>query len=175
MKDEKLERYVEALRTGDTGAFDYIYEQTHKRAYFTILYIVRDKMHAEDVLQETFVKAVSSIGQYRAGSNFYAWLNAIARSLALNHLKKYRREVATDFDEDSYKYGVQETELPYLFDLAAKILPEDEYQIMMLCQVSGYKRREVAAMLGMPIATVTWKNNQALKKLKKILEKEGRP
>ena len=83
--------------------------------------------------------------------------------------------MATDFDEDSYKYGVQETELPYLFDLAAKILPEDEYQIVMLCQVSGYKRREVAAMLGMPIATVTWKNNQALKKLKKILEKEGRP
>lgn len=42
----------------------------------------------------------------------------------------------------------------------------------MLCQVAGYKRREVAQMLNLPIGTVTWKNNEALKKLKKILEKE---
>ena len=44
----------------------------------------------------------------------------------------------------------------------------------MLCQVAGYKRREVAAMLQMPVGTVTWKNNEALKKLRKYLEKEGR-
>ena len=43
----------------------------------------------------------------------------------------------------------------------------------MLCHVAGYKRREVAEMLGMPISTVTWKNNEALGKLKKYLEKEG--
>ena len=43
----------------------------------------------------------------------------------------------------------------------------------MLCQVSGYKRREVAAMLNLPIATVTWKNNRALKKLKEYIKKEG--
>ena len=40
----------------------------------------------------------------------------------------------------------------------------------MLCQVSGYKRREVAEMLSMPVATVTWKNNEALKKLKRQME-----
>lgn len=43
----------------------------------------------------------------------------------------------------------------------------------MLCQTAGYKRREVAAMLNIPIGTVTWKNNEALKKLRKILEQEG--
>lgn len=43
----------------------------------------------------------------------------------------------------------------------------------MLCQVSGYKRREVSEMLGIPIGTVTWKNNEALKKLKAYLQKEG--
>ena len=51
---------------------------------------------------------------------------------------------------------------------------EDEYQIVMLCQVSGYKRREVASKLNIPIGTVTWKNNEALKKLKQYLEKEAR-
>ena len=44
----------------------------------------------------------------------------------------------------------------------------------MLCQVAGYKRREVAEMLDMPIGTVTWKNNEALKKLRQHLGGEGR-
>ena len=172
MKNDTLERKIQALQRGDGTAFDYIYEHTHKSAYFAILYIVRDKMYAEDLLQETFVKALRSLSQYAAGTNFTAWLFTIARSLALNHIKKYRREVVTDFDADAYKFGTGEAEIPYLFDLAARILPEDEYEILMLCQIAGYKRREVAEMLGIPIGTVTWKNNEALKKLKREIKKE---
>lgn len=173
MANEKLERKIAALKNGDMRVFDYIYTETHKTVYFTVFYIVRDKMYAEDILQETYVKAISSISQYAAGTNFTGWLCTIGKSLALNHLKKYRREIPTDFEEDSYKYGAEETEYPYIFDLAAKILSEDEYRIVMLCQVAGYKRREVSKMLGIPIGTVTWKNNEALKKLKQNLEKEG--
>ena len=172
MKNEKLERKVEALRQGDGAAFDAVYEYTHRPAYFAALYIVRDKMHAEDVLQETYVKAMRSLSQYKAGTNFTAWICSIARSLALNHLKKNRREIPTDFDADAYKFGTEEAHIPYLFDLAARVLSEDEYEIVMLCQISGYKRREVAELLGIPVGTVTWKNNEALKKLKRALEKE---
>ena len=64
-------------------------------------------------------------------------------------------------------------EIPFVFEAAAKILAEDEYQILMLCQVAGYKRREVSEMLRLPVGTVTWKNNEALKKLKAFLVKEG--
>lgn len=173
MTDEKLEKKVAALKNGDTGAFDYIYDRTNRSVYFSIFYIVRDKMHAEDIMQETYVRAISVIAQYRAGTNFTAWLRSIGKSLALNHLKRAGREIPTDFEEDAYKYGTSESELPFIFDLAAKVLSEEEYEIIMLCHVAGYKRREVAEMLGMPIGTVTWKNNEALKKLKAQLEKEG--
>ncbi len=173
MDTHKLEKYVERLRSGDNSAFDRLYEATNRAVYFKILYIVRDKMYAEDILQDTYVRALSRLEQYAAGTNFAAWLCSIGRSLALNHIKKNSREVFTDFSEPSHRYGVQETELPYVFDVAAKILPEDEYEILMLCQVAGYKRREVADMLSLPIGTVTWKNNEALKKLKNKLEKEG--
>lgn len=172
MKDEKLERKISALKSGDSSAFDYVYEHTYKTAYFTILYIVKDKMHAEDILQETFVKAVSSLYQYSSGTNFVGWLCAIAKSLALNHIKKYSREVATDFDAQAYKYGTAEIKAPYIFDLAAKVLSEEEYRILMMCQVAGYKRREVAKLLDMPIGTVTWKNNEALKKLRQAIKRE---
>lgn len=169
----RLEKHIERLKNGDNSAFDYIYDETNRIVYFAVLYIVRDKMYAEDILQETYVKAITSLGQYRAGTNFAAWLCAIGKSLALNHIKKYKREVATDFETDAYKYGTSETHLPFIFEEAAKVLGDDEYEIVMLCNVAGYKRREVAAMLGIPIATVTWKNNRALKKLKEHLQKEG--
>ena len=172
MKD-KLEKKIGALREGDRSAFDYVYDRTNRTVYFAILYIVRDRMHAEDILQETYLRALSSLEQYAPGTNFPAWLRAIGRSLALNHLKKNAREVATDFDAEAWKYGTHETELPYIFDAAMKVLAEDEYEILMLCQVSGYKRREVAEMLNIPIGTVTWKNNEALKKLRAHLSKEG--
>lgn len=173
MNNHALERHIERLKGGDSSAFDYIYEQTNRSVYFAALYIVRDKMYAEDILQETYIRAMTSLGQYKSGTNFTAWLCTIGKSIALNHVKKYKREVPTDFDADSYKYGGTETQLPYIFDVAASILTADEYEILMLCQVAGYKRREVAAMLGMPIGTVTWKNNEALKKLKRHLQREG--
>ena len=75
-------------------------------------------------------------------------------------------------ESEPYKYGTTDPSIPYIFDIASRVLKEDEYEIVMLCQVAGYKRREVAEMLGIPIGTVTWKNNEALKKLKQELTKE---
>ena len=92
--------------------------------------------------------------------------------ISYESFKKYRHEIEVDFDLETYEYNSSENELPYIFDIATKILSEDEYKIIMLCHVSGYKRREVSVMLGIPIGTVTWKNNEALKKLKQYLEKE---
>ena len=173
MNYKKLERKIENLKNGDLDAFDYIYDNTNRIVYFSILKIVKDKMYAEDILQNTFLRMLSCISQYKKNTNFVAWLCTIGKSLALNHLKKYCHEINANFDLEPYKYGFNETELPYIFDIATSILSEDEYKIIMLCHVAGYPRREVAKMLNIPIGTVTWKNNEALKKLKKYLEKEN--
>lgn len=167
----KLEAKVAALAGGDSGAFDYIYEHTHRAVYFAILYIVGNKHDAEDVLQDTYVRALRSLGSYRE-DNFVGWLVQIGKNLALNHVRRAGREVATDFDAQAWRFGSHEQPLPHLFELAAKTLSEEEYRILMMCQVAGYKRREVAAMLDMPIGTVTWKYNEALKKLRARLQKE---
>ena len=59
-----------------------------------------------------------------------------------------------------------------LIDFAMRNLSETEFRILMLCELDGFKRREVARMLGMPLSTVTWHYRQALKLLKNLLEKE---
>lgn len=168
-----LESKIDKLKSGDNRAFDYVYEQTNRSVYFAILYIVREKSAAEDILQDTYVRAIGSISSYQSGTNFVGWLIRIGKNLALNHVKRAAREVSTDFDAEAYRFGSYETDVPFIFDLAAKVLSEDEYEILMLCNVAGYKRREVAQMLGMPVGTVTWKNNAALKKLRENLDKEG--
>lgn len=137
------------------------------------MYIVRSKATAEDILQDTYVRAIGNLDSYQSGTNFVGWLIKIGKNLALNHVKRASREVATDFDAEAYRFGSYETDLPFIFDLAARILAEDEYEILMLCSVSGYKRREVAQTLNIPIGTVTWKYNAALKKLRENIEKEG--
>ncbi len=173
MDYKKLERKIEKLKKGDLKAFDFVYDYTNRIVYFSILKIVRDKIYAEDILQDTFIRALSCLSQYKENTNFVGWICTIGKSLAMNHLKKYRHEIGVDFDLETHNFDSSENELPYIFDIATKILSEDEYKIIMLCHVSRYKRREVSMMLDMPIGTITWKNNEALKKLKQYLEKEG--
>lgn len=176
MNNADLENKVAQFTAGDRRAFDYIYECTNRDVYFAALYILKSRAEAEDVMQETYMRAIGAIERYTAGTNFCAWLVRIAKNLALNRVKRRTRETPTDFtgEDEARKYGTSETELPYIFDVAAKILTEEQYRIIMLCHVAGYKRREVAEMMDMPIGTVTWKNNEALKKLKAYLKKEGR-
>lgn len=167
--DKKVAEYLH----GDNSAFDYIYQNTSKAVYFGILYVVKVKAVAEDLLHDTYVRAMRNLTSYQSGTNFLGWLLRIGKNLALNYLDKHKRETLTDFEEESYRYGTTETQLPYVFEVARKVLSEQDYQIVMLCQVAGYKRHEVAKLLSMPLATVTWKNNQALKKLRNILSEEG--
>ncbi len=169
----KLERKIKEWKAGDRRAFDFIYEQTNRSVYFAALYIVKDKAYAEDIMQDTYLRAITAIDSYVQGTNFIGWLVQIAKNLALNHVKKAKREVFTDFEAEAYRFGSQETQLPYVFEMAANVLTEEEYYIIMLCHVAGYKRREVAQMTGLPIGTVTWKNNQAIAKLREYLQKEG--
>lgn len=168
---DTLEVKIKQLKAGDNTAFDYIYERTYKTVYFKVLYIVRNKFTAEDIVQQTYLNAITNIGYYQEGTNFLAWISRIARNLALNDYNRNKRMVLTDFSKDDYKYGVDKNEKLFIFELAKNILSAEEFEIIMLTQVAGYKRREVAAMLDMPIGTVTWKNNEALKKLKYELMK----
>ena len=103
----KLESKVAALAGGDTRAFDYIYEHTNRAVYFAILYIVDNKHDAEDLLQDTYVRALRSLSAYRE-DNFTGWLVQMGKNLALNHVKRAKREVSTDFAEQSWRFGAKE-------------------------------------------------------------------
>lgn len=106
--------------------------------------------------------------------NAAAWIVKIAKNEALNVKKVRMREQYVDERENPALFGVYEPDTyGELTDMAKRLLPDDEFSILMLVSVCGYKRKEIGKMLDMPIPTVTWKYQNALSKMRRALEKEG--
>lgn len=173
MKKQTLDEAMLRLKEGDKSAFDYVYDNTYKVVFFIAHGVLRDKQSAEDVMQETYVKALGSLGSY-SGGNALGWLTTIAKRLAINEYNKRKREFPTELDEKS----LGSTTLPDddaigLIALAENALSEEDFKILIMCAVAGYKRREVAKLLDMPTSTVTFRYQEALKTLRKKIEGGG--
>lgn len=170
----RLEESLLKLKYGDLDGLREIYEQTSRGVFTFILPIIRDYHLAEDIMQETYVKVHDNSHNYQEGTNARNWILTIAKNLAFDELRKRKHETLTDFDDEKEPLGSY-----YLSDqidtptikLASEILSEDEMQIVLLFAVGGYKHREIAEMLNLPIGTVTWKYHDALLKLRKSVKK----
>ncbi len=96
---------VERARSGDNDAFRLLVEQ-HGRAVFRLAYrITANEEDAEDVVQETFLRAYRQIDRYEARSSFSTWLYRIASNCSLDLIRKrkhreYKRERGPDPDQD---------------------------------------------------------------------------
>ncbi len=174
MKAVSLDKQIKKLIDGDPSAFEKIYNETRKSVYYAALAIVRDRALAEDVMQTTYLNVVKNVKSYRAGTNAAAWIVRIARNEALNLRKRRQREESVDEQENPALFGTNgPDEYGILTDLARRVLADDEFTILMLVAVCGYKRREIGEMLSVPTPTVTWKYNNAVSKMRKALKDEG--
>lgn len=169
----KADVLMTALARGDRAAFEDLYRCTSKTVYHIALGIVRDRAIAEDVMQSAYLSVLRNAEKYRPGTNATAWIARIARNEALNVYNKRKREESVDEREQPEKFGTAEPdEYGLLIDLARRILPEDEFTVLLLIAADGYKRREVGQMLDMPVATVTWKYRRALSAMKAALSED---
>lgn len=174
---ERLFRLAEEISRGNQNAFDELYALTHKAVFLTAYGVLKDKMLAEDITQDTYIAAFRGMEKLREGSNVTGWLTTIARRLAINEYHRRKRLESTDFSRES---GF-ESALTYidrrdgLIAEAAEILDAESYEIVMLAVICGYKRREIAKMKGLPISTVSWKYKKGLETLKAYLVKEEKP
>ena len=82
--DDELIRRVQG---GDRHSYDLLVKRYQKRVYFLALRMAGDHDAADDLAQETFVRAYFAIGSFTIGRNFYTWLYKICMNLSINHLK----------------------------------------------------------------------------------------
>lgn len=166
-----LDKHMKRLSDGDATAFESVYKKTSKAVYYTALSILRERSLAEDVMQTTYLKVIKNAKKYRSGTNANAWVLTIARNEALNLKKKRERVTYVDERERTKLFGTSETDdYGLLIDLARRTLTHEEFEILILVTAVGYKRREIAELLNMPVSTVTYKLGQATEKMLKALE-----
>lgn len=165
MYERRLDNLMKEVTQGSERAFEEVYEGM-KRGVFALAYsYLRNYEDAEDVLQQTFLTVKRKADLYRVGTNARAWIFQIAKNAALDELRKRKQRKEGELLREE---GV-ETPVVFLDELTAR-LSEEEREIVLMHAVWGYKHKEIAEEKGLPLGTVTWKYNEAIKKLRKEQE-----
>ena len=155
--------------------------------YSTALRMTRNQSDAEDLVQETYLKAFRSFGSFETGTNLKAWLFRILTNTFINTYRaKQRRPQESDLGsvEDLFLYkrlpslaGLSESAEEQLLDLfpAAEVreaienLPETFLLPMLLNDVEGFSYKEVAKILDIPIGTVMSRLHRGRKTMQEAL------
>ena len=168
MDHKELDIHVQEYLSGENSAFDIIYEETKKSVYLSIYAIIKDQSLIEDLMQDTYMKAINSIEYYNIGTNFKAWISRIARNNALNLYNKRKKEEIVDHASNPHIY--EKTESPnHLLESAMKLLEGQEKEIVMYRIILNYRFKDISEILDMPVGTVFWIYQKAITKIKKEL------
>lgn len=172
MANTKLDTYLKRFKEGDEQAFDKLYEATKTAVYYTILSILKDPSLSEDIMQETYIKMIKEMDNYQAKGQFLPWIKTMAYRLAINEYNRNKRHTSVDINESEYLFeGVYgQSEDTYYLQELLKVLPEDEKEIVVRHVILEEKHKDIAAQLDLPLGTVLWKYQKALKTLKKAGE-----
>ena len=171
MAEFNVDKYLVAMQKGDQNALQTLYTLT-KKGVFSFVYSYLKKYHdAEDAMQTVYLKIQNGINGYKKGTNAKAWILQIAKNHCLNLIKTRNRETLKDEIPETPDYGVNPL-AGGITEIMQKNLTEEEYRIITLHVLWGYKHREIAKIEDCPTGTVTSKYKRALEKLRKILEEE---
>jgi len=91
---------VERAKAGDEAAFEQLIRQYDRQIFRIARHITQNKEDAEDIVQDTFLKAYQKLEQFQGNSKFYTWLVRIAVNESLMRLRKRRNSKTVSMDED---------------------------------------------------------------------------
>ncbi len=171
---------VARARTGDRDAFAELVRR-YQRLVFAVSYrLLGDPDLADDVVQETFVRAFVSLERFR-GTTLRAWLLRIAHNAALDQLRASTRrrtvplehaseQVAFDVPES----GIEQAGLRAALEAALAALPVEQRAVVVLADVEGLPYEEIAQALGLPLGTVKSRLARARVRLRTLLQSDPR-
>lgn len=165
MIDHKI---IDKLKRKNEQAFEYVYQQTKRGVYSMIFSIVKDHGTTEDLMQDVYMKMMTSLDQYQKNTNFNNWIVTIAKYQAIDYYRKEKRITHvddTDFDSILRSQDPSPDEETQ-FEMMMSALSESERSVVLLKIVDDMKFKEIAKVLDKPLGTVLWLYQEAMKKLK---------
>lgn len=177
---------ISAYIQGDDQAFETLVKRSKSKVYTTLYLIVKDRYIAEDLLQETYIKAIDVLksGRYNEEGKFLPWIVRIAHNLAIDYFrrdKRYPTIVLEDgskvfnsfeFAEDSAEeIQLKEDQIVNIRELIKK-LPDEQREVLVMRHYEELSFQEIAAQTQVSINTALGRMRYALINLRKMLDKQ---
>lgn len=171
MNEQQIDlELIEAVKLGDSKAFDVLVKRYQTRVFKIVARFVRDPHEILDVCQEVFIKAYRALGKFRGDSTFYTWLYRIAINTSKNYLVLQGRRLPNidlnivDKDHFLLKSAPKEISTPEHILIRDEIedavydtidhLPQDLKKAIMLRELDGLSYEEIASVMECPVGTV---------------------
>ncbi len=184
VNEHQFEEAVARMVQGDKTGLKEIYEHYIGYIYRIIFEVLQNKENAEDVTSEFFIRLWDKAEQFKPGSGHRGYLATMARNMAIDFLRKHKKEeltalmqdLGTDPEEEkkTSAFPVEkdsQVEREVISELTVKqaleTLKPGERQIVSLKVLGEMTFKEIAACMGIPMGTVTWKYQNAMKKLRR--------
>ena len=172
---------------GNDKAFDVLLSRYQGKIFNYILFIVRNQELAEDIFQETFVKAIVTMqqGRYNADGKFGAWITRIAHNLVIDSFRQERNENTISNDETEVdllndvdlcddNIEVQMVNDQTLTDVRRLVdaLPDSQREVVYMRYYQDLSFKEIAEIVGVSINTALGRMRYALLNMRKIAEEK---
>lgn len=181
---------VKRARNGERDAFGVLVQRYQRRIFGLCYGMVRNPDDAQDLVQETFVKAFRNLDGFEGQASFYTWTYRIARNVCIDYLRKAKRTRAVDYDdtigrdEDEAddagmllpsRLGVNPAKVAGRRELLEKIeealqsLSPAHREAILLREIEGLSYQEMADALEISIGTVMSRLHHARKNMQRVL------
>jgi RNA polymerase sigma-70 factor (ECF subfamily) len=179
-----------AAQQGSADAFGVLVRRHQRRVFRLAVHLLRNSAEAEDVTQDTFVRAYRALDRFDGRSEPFTWIYRIAVNLSLNAIRARKTaNRGTPLDdpriegllEDRKMSGMDPAHLAADRQLsialcdAVDALSETLRTTLIMVMIDGMSHAEAAEVLGCPEGTVAWRVHEARKKLRASLEERGYP
>jgi RNA polymerase sigma-70 factor (ECF subfamily) len=171
---------IHRVQSGDNEAFDELMKRYAASVYKVTYSLTRNHADADDLSQETFIRAYKAIARFDEQYHFYTWVRRIAVNLCFNHLKRGRKFAflplpQSDSETESPdiadpKPQAADSSLRRDLDAALAKLPPDQRAVFVLRVDEELSYNEISDMLSIPIGTVMSRLNRAREKLRELLK-----
>ena len=177
---------VQAYMEGKDSAFDELLARNQQQLFDFILALTRDKDKADDLFQETFIRAIVKMkdGQYFNQGKFLYWLMRIARNLLIDDVRKQKKEQAVNISDDElltvidcgHPYKSREDmlvaeELSGHMRQLMDLLPDEQREVVLMRYYQGFQFKDIAEITNVSINTSLGRMRYAIRNMRRMAKR----